>query len=725
MSKGWRNRWVDYALAVTAVALVAAVFATQKSVTTSEVDRRANNVLSVWRQDALSRLVLTRAGHHIELVRRAAKGEQERRWYIRGKGEKPADAEAVEALLATLRFASWLRTLNETDPNAHEFGLDSPRAELEVEMGDVAYELRVGKSAVGSSDSAYLAVQGGAASKPTVGVVKSEVADALLVDQRSFKGRSFIALAKSELSSLSLSGSGGTRRLVRSSHRFRFEGMEHNRLVDDEALDPLLFQFPRMRAETFLDEATAKQALLGELVHIEARGKGQKVPVIVDVGGKCPDRDDLVVAWRRSPDPIAGCITGQVMAGLTLEADALLDRTAFGFPEESVEEVHIDRDGRALTLKRREGQFAMEAPEKGTVSLDAGNRRVRNIVSTRGELVEAPDLRKLGLEPPRGRAVVRGLPLTGTAAVEETILLGNIDERGRLVVRRALDGQVLRFERGPARAFAVDATLLKALGVLDFEAKELRSLTIKTDAYEQVLERKSGELVLTRPRGYEADASLANDLASALAKLTAERWVSDRDDGGFGLSEPRIGIGFELSTDHAAKRQLLVGNAVVGGAYAKLGDREGVFVLPTESVRALDKLVVSRSGFAFGEANLYELEIHTRDRKLLITRRGDDWTSDALMDPEQASLIVEAALDLRPEVAVHTGPEKPSEGFGEPVCTLRFGMGRDPRERRDTTIKLGASDVWRGTSVHYARSSATGATFVVERGRLRRLLDLL
>jgi hypothetical protein len=156
-----------------------------------------------------------------------------------------------------------------------------------------------------------------------------------------------------------------------------------------------------------------------------------------------------------------------------------------------------------------------------------------------------------------------------------------------------------------------------------------------------------------------------------------------------------------------------------------LSDRNGVFVLPSESLRSLDNLVVSRSGFVFREALLQELSITAKGHTIDLSRRGDEWGTTTVLSSEQAGLIVEAALNLRPEVAIHTGRALPSEGLNAPVCTLTFGEGLDAGTRRHTTVEVGASDVWRGSSVHYARSSATNATFVIERGQLNRLLDLL
>jgi hypothetical protein len=284
-------------------------------------------------------------------------------------------------------------------------------------MGELRYRIWLGKSVAGAANSSYLKVEGGDGSRPTVGVVKAEVADALLVDQRVFAGRSFIPLLASEVSKLRLDGTGGKRQLARSGHRWRFDGMMGDRLVDDEAIDPLLYQFPRIRAESFLDEADAKEALVGERVRISIHEQGAKAPWIVEVGGSCPGKSGMIVAVRERPQPLAGCVTDRVLAGLTLTAESLLDRTAFGFAQDAVESLSLTRGDDALSLKRKEDGFELVSPEKAEVSLEQGNRRILEIVSTGAEVLDAPNLSALGLDPPRGRAVLRGLPKTGTSAV--------------------------------------------------------------------------------------------------------------------------------------------------------------------------------------------------------------------------------------------------------------------------------------------------------------------
>src|SRR4029453_4731981 len=90
-----------------------------------------------------------------------------------------------------------------------------------------------------------------------------------------------------------------------------------------------------------------------------------------------------------------------------------------------------------------------------------------------------------------------------------------------------------------ARALLPDATLMKSRAILDFTQYELRSIEIKTPRVTQRLLRAgSGAFTLEAPKGFDVDSGLASDLVEAVRSLAAERWVSDRDDGSFGLQKP-------------------------------------------------------------------------------------------------------------------------------------------------------------------------------------------
>lgn len=728
-----QSLWIDRALVAFALALAGAVFLTRESITTTEIDARSDNVLGVWRQEQLTAVVLeSPRALRLEKQTQGARGQAE--WWMSGPGypRASADAAAVDQLLNQLRLASWVRRLDPGAADPRALGLDEPRGVLVLAMGDIDYRLVLGKLAPAPSGGSYLAVSGEGVAE-VVGIVKQSVADAILIDPREFLGRALVPYGKGDIVRLELSGSGGTRRLVRTGHRFRFSGMLADRLVDTDAIDPLFFHLARLTREGFLSLPEAEAALgRGERVDIQLWAGTAKAPISLSVGGRCQEQDK-VVALRRAPEPLAGCVPETVMAGLTLSADALVDRTPFGFGADAVERVVTERGDRRLDLLRNEAGFALKSPVAAQVDLGQGNQRVEAIVNAKGEIVEKPDLPKLGLAPPLGRTTVTGLSSITDLAIDESVGLGQRDALGRLPLLRQADSVVLLIPPEAARAFDVDATLTRDLKLFTFADEDVSALHIRTERLEQTLVRVNADFQLEKPSGFEFDASLVSELLSSLRTLTADRWVSDSEDGSFGLEKPVAELTLTLarpskSAEPPSKsaqpgtHTLTIGQSIPGGAYARLSTVPGVFVLSTQAVRAVTTPVLSRQAFSLDLDTLTAVDFETRERKVSLVARGGGWASDTpSVDARHAGHIAEAFAGLRPPFAWHIGKASAQEGFDAPTLVVR---ARGPGAFA-ATIWVGAPHTFAGVSGYFARISSVDATFALTEQSVRLLLDLL
>ncbi len=206
--------------------------------------------------------------------------------------------------------------------------------------------------------------------------------------------------------------------------------------VNREALNRILLQFARTKADRFIDLKLAEKALT-EAEHVtivmvpenSARPRGR-----ISIGGKCPNGEG-VVALRREPDATAACVPNSVMPGLTTPVEELIDRSLFGLRPDEVESIAVRIGQRRLELERKGESFVMRAPAKGDVDVEAGNQRLDAMLGIKGELVTprpAPaDLAKLGLEPPLGEVTFKSLAEQATKLREEVVLLGHPRPDGR------------------------------------------------------------------------------------------------------------------------------------------------------------------------------------------------------------------------------------------------------------------------------------------------------
>ena len=126
MKRALRSQWLNLTLVIGALAAVIAVAVTSGRVTTGEREARSANVLSAFREDDITRLILTGKGKRWVLEREASGDAGDSTWYLREPVQEAADAYAVDKLLGSLEFARWVRRIDEKDVDRQRFGLESP-----------------------------------------------------------------------------------------------------------------------------------------------------------------------------------------------------------------------------------------------------------------------------------------------------------------------------------------------------------------------------------------------------------------------------------------------------------------------------------------------------------------------------------------------------------------------------------------------------------------------
>lgn len=738
MSASRRRMTVDGVLIALALVAAGAVLATRDRQTTEQRDDRADHLLVDFREEAISRVRFERAEGGFTLVAGEPDEEGERVFRLAEPVAEEAETFAVQKLLGTLQFATSLRRVEESAVDRAAFGLDAPELVVHVDQGEVRYRLRLGKEAASPIGARYLEIAGeGAPSKGVVLVDKGLVAElALRVDD--LRERYVMPYLSTSLARLVLDGEGGRRALRRAGYdgAWRFDGMHADRRLARAALDRLLTQLARTRAERFLDPAEGERALAGgPRVEVEMHPLDAARPVgRVTVGGRCPGNDAEVVALRREPDRLAACVPRSVLSGLGMAAPDLVDAGVFWARADQIEGIEITRGELRLALDRKEGAFLLRAPTAGEVSAEAGSARLAALVRTTGTLVEGADARALGLEPPQGVAVLRPLAADEQKAAEATerVELGAIAPDGSLSVRRLHDGAILRLELDAARALSVDSSLLRATALLDVPLSDVAEIRVVGEVRQVLRRDAAGGMTLVEPPGLDVDATLALELCDALRGLSADRWVADRDDGSFGLTPPAATVTLKLRKgDTVTEHELRLGRRAGRGArYAQLDRDPGVFVAGRSLVETLSTWVVSRSAFTLDREATTRVTLRGAERELVLARRGEDFVDASAAEPlpdEQVARVIEALASLRAEGAVSIGPAPAELGFGNPLLEVRMELeaGRAAAPERERRFVVGATTTYRGIDAHAARLEGVDATFALPRAALRPLLDAL
>jgi hypothetical protein len=715
-----RSLVINGIVVAAALGSVAAIVLTRGATTTEEQSARSNNLCAEFPRDTLKSLTIQNGDRKFTVERKQTIDAGVPEFVLKGEG--PADAEAVESLLRALEVASFVRRFDENGVDRKAFGLDAPRASLHVEFGASELEIRVGKAAASSGES-YVATRSRVRGE-NVGLVKDSTLKDLFPSADDLRPKTLLPLAVSELTELSFKDAGHDVHVHRSrGPSFVDRGGQR---VQRDAIERLGYELFALKAERFLslEEANAALAAGGSLDATFTRKDG--VAFAARLGATCPSDKELSVFVRQKPTPLAACIAGGTRQLFWNAAQNLTNLDTFDLHVDEVETVRIERSGKKLELVRGERGFALRAPTSADVSLDAGNQRIRALI-TQGERAIEPDLAALGLTLPAGKVVLHSTSLQQTPSFDEVLDLGRPRADGRLPVRRAEDGVVLLLDRDAARAFQVDSTLLRSSELFDFGLSDFVELDVTWGReHEQLRRTPAGAFELVTPAAPH-DATLSLELVQALGTLSVSRWVSDEDDGSFGFSTPRVRAELSLTTADAGARHftLLIGNDTAGGAYAKLAEQPGVFVLERDLISRLTTLLLTRAPFSSDSNTLERVELVHRGVKRTLARSGAELrvVDGPTLPADVIATITQALGNLRAEAAVHTGPPTPDEGFAKPL--LESKISTRPGLGANKSFRIGAGDTFRDTPVYYARVDGIDATYAIPKSTLRPLLDAL
>jgi Domain of unknown function (DUF4340) len=722
---------VNIALVVLALGVTIAVIITSGRVTTSEEQARSFNVLQAFRQDDITRIEIDHGPTRVVLVRTPLDDAGTRGWHMIEPVKAEADGYSVDKVLGALEFAGVVRRIQPSEVNRNAFGLDRPSLVVKLDMGTIHYVLGIGKTTASPPGAAYASLSGRGVPGPGVIVVARGLVQQLSVSADELRGRDMTPYLSPEIARITLKGAGGTRILRHvAGNDWRFAGMLNDVRLSRQAFDRVLVQLARIQADHFMTLKAAQPALdAGPNVEITMAPEDAKQPKgVLAVGGQCPTSKSDVVAIRRSPNPVAACVPSSVMADLETPAQDLVDHGLFTVHEDEVESLRIDSGGQKLSLDRKGSGFLMRAPRRSDVTLDAGNQRLDQILSARGHIVQDPNPKKLGLDPPRGHVTISSAAADEAHVVTETVLVSAPTPDGNVYALRKADGTVLLLPRDAARALTADASLVRSHQILSFVADDFRSLDIRLGAVHERLVRAGADTyVLKAPKGFSVDPGLATDLVDALGTLKADRWVADHDDGSFGLQKPTLSFDVTYAKGDAAARtnRVTVGALASGGAYASLAGDPGVFVLPRDALDALDTLLFDRSVFMLHPKAAGRITLKAKGRTTVLSREGHEWLDQgASLSRGRIQQIIDALSTLRAEAAAHQGPAQPSEGLQSPALSVAVQATGDAGAQKQRW-SIGAGDAWRGMSIYYARADGVDATYVIARSKVQQILDAL
>ncbi len=615
-----RRHGTTLVLLVVAFALGIWLWRDKDRVSVSEHERREKNVFPAWRRDEVSRIEIAHDDETLVLVREEA---NEKTWKLGSPRSERVDIAAVERLLTTLEFASIVRRV-ERD---RALGFEAPRASGNVTMGALRFRFVLGGEAPRPEGSSYLRVDDGA---PVV--VSKELTQALLASSDTYRDRSVVPYLSLELDRFEVVHSRGGFALERRDER-SFMLADRRVLASRASLDKAWAALAEMRAEAFpknADVDALEQAPQLTIRMVAKSGKGPPGELLI--GGSCPGHPADVLVLRTKPTRLLACAPQGALETLrSLSAEELFDRKPFSVRHDEMEELRIEavasdesragNDGgtsprpKAFEVARRGVGFHQREPNDRELSSDEADS-VRELL-VRIASSDAASVRKSEGRPrsslaPLSRARVRAGEAEETVELwAEPLAMG---PSTRFVVRRLRDDTELEVDVAVARRLVLRDTLSRGRPLLG-DSRRVTRVELSCGTNQHFIDRGSG-LVLVEPARFETDGSIVQ-LVDAFTRGNTLLWVSDKDDGTFGLGSEghacRVELGFADEKDPAVIR---LGSEGEGGIYGLVEGRPGVFVAPSSLGELARRIYVSHAALRAPVDSLDRVRVFVEGRPL-------------------------------------------------------------------------------------------------------------
>ncbi|MCA9585221.1 MAG: DUF4340 domain-containing protein [Myxococcales bacterium] len=681
---------VTILLLVIAAGLAVFLWRDRDRVTDGERARREGSVFGAWRGEQLSRVELTLTDESIVLERDLAKDSP---WRMVSPRKEPADQASVERLLIALEFAQEAR---KATPGP-ELGLDAPRARGTLTMGGLVIRFALGAPSPRPEGSAYMQVDGQA---PVV--VSKDFAETLLQASDAYRDRTVVPYLSLDLARFESRPKGLPGFTLEHTEARSFRVVGSGVRASRAALDRVWGSLAEMRAEQFPKDVDAEK-LLGEpeVVLVMTPKDGSKPTAELALGGSCPGHPAEIVVVRRRPSPLVACAPRTVLPGFRMGADVLVDRGAFTFHADEIEELRLERlhgpdagaAPRVIEIARRGTGFHLREPDDRDLSTeesDAANDLVAALVEAQAESAKAGDAGTQALE-----AEVRVTARSGER--QQVLELGALSG-GAVRAKRVADGAELSFDAHTAALFAPRATAIVPRRVVR-DARPVKRVLARCGVPQDIADTGAG-FALVEPRGFDVDATAVTQLVDALTRGKIDRWLADRDDGSFGIDPGASGCHLTLGLEGGATITVRLGEVGSHGVYGNVSDGGYVFVAPA-SFRALAQtLFVSRA--------------YTRVDELVTGLRVETRAGARRVDPVSEGTR-EALASLSADDVRALGP--PPAWAGAPAIKLVVSVARDGGAAQRV---ISFADVDAGA--REARVDGVGATFVVSDKKVERVL---
>ena len=636
--KRYASTLVLLALALGLGAYVALV--ERKKPSTSSLKEREKRIVRDLDRAAIKTIRLERGAETVVLRK------DNDAWRIEKPVEFPANSGAVESLISAVEFLDLQRRIDDAKPA--QYGLDKPRARIEIE-GGTAVRLRVG-----GDDATGRSVYLGAEGSGPVWVVERNFFEALSKPVAELRDRRAVFFDRAKLKTLTLARGGVRTTLERNGEAWHVVS-EGRVLASADRVAAILAKLDDMKATRIVSEGLAELGKYGldpaaRSVELDASGVESLL-----LGNTCGETSGEIYAARKGKASAILCVKEEDAEALFPHPETLRETRLVGLEADDVRRIVIEAAGKKLALERKGEMWSVTEPAAEPADEEVVRKWIADLSAFRATQSAALDAPRQGLSKP-ARVVIEGDGRTLSLA------FGKV-EGGTLWVRRDEEPAVMKVHAEVAGSLSATPLAFRKRRLLDFSRYDLKRLVARAgDVEEDAQKLETGGWRLDKPSKLPGDESVIDDVAGALAELRAEKFIPAEAAQGLGKAarvmvatvEPPAGLDGhgqgheeddnddEEEDDGGARPKgkqvitLHIGAALPDQTcHGRLESKGPAFVLAEKTCKSLRSPLVSRKLFDLEESKIVSFSLRRGAEEVVLEKRGPDWhrAGGARIDP--------------------------------------------------------------------------------------------
>ena len=578
----WKTTFVLFAIASAVFAYL--FFFERNRPGTEEAARRAQTVVN-FDHNKIDGVVIQNGDDKIDIRKHGDK------WRLETPIKDQADASLVNNLLMDLE--NWPKDTSisakemEADKSKlSDFGLANPKLRLKLLGAGAPAEIFFGKDAA-LEGKMYVRFEN---SKETF-LAGQAVKKDLEKKPEDFRDRKLTDLIMAQVVRVVLKTAAGEMELQKKGDHWEIVKPLHTR-ADDQKVSDMIAQVTTARIQQFVadDKGDLHPYGLAEprgslTLFAQEDKQGQTLQIGGPAGAGDKEKDQVYV--RFSPRAFVYTLPKKIEEILNNKPNDLRDRRLVRIDTNILDRLTIDAPGKGKTvLARKDENWTIASRNNAT----ANSGEVRRLIDTlQNEQVTrfvedvASNLAKYGLDKPQLTLTFGSFASENTAETKAgeqpfaSVSFGKVE--GNDVYARVGDEPfVVAAKRPLLDQIFTDPLQWQDLSIFKFKPEQIHRFAVMTDKELALGREANNQWKWTTGTG-DINQTNVQSLLNTLATLRAVKWI-----GATALphvfDKPQVVVTFTTSPDDKAQHKLIVGGPTPDGmAFAKVEEREGVFVV--------------------------------------------------------------------------------------------------------------------------------------------------